>query len=855
MSSPIGEASVEITADYSKFDRGLAAKLRSAANDAGRAVGDGIRDGVEDGTRTAYRDASGRLRDERGRFASAGQTAGRAAGNSIADGLKKALTPRLDNVLGALRGSLIARTVGLSLIGAAAAGATGPVLGLASALASTAGAAAIIPAAAGAAAAVIGTLRLATVGLEDAFSAVAEGDAQALAEALQRLAPSARALVLAVRDVKPAFDALQLGVQQRLFDGIAEAVAPLASTYLPGLASALGAIADAGNRTLRDLTGLFSTVEASQDVFRILGASGAAFDNLAASVRPLAQAFLDIAAVGSDFLGPITDGAAAAATAFRDWVAQARASGELTDIIQTALTALQQLGRVAGNVGGILRAVFTAAPDGGGILTTLETITGAVRDFLSSVQGQDALASFFASAGTALKAILPIVTTLAGGIGTVLAPAIAQIATILGPALQTVATALVAALGQIDIGPLAETLATVVTSIAPLLPVIGELANQLLTALVPAVQQMLPVWQQMIPVLMELLPPLVQLAIALLPIGVLLAQVATLGTVLLIPAIRALTPLVGVLATVWSTLTTPLLGVSAGFAQVQTAIAGLSFGPIIDWFTQLPELIGRIPALLSQLPDLIVSTLSALPTLLGTLFTNAIQNAATALGVGIGLIILTMTRVPGLVVGALQALPGLIAGAFRSVWAIARDVTIQGITTVINLVRSLPQRIMALGGAMLNAGRSLINAFMRGLRAIASGGVSGIASAIVGAIREWINRNVLSAIENGINNVLPGSPVRIPRLADGAYLKQPTVAMVAEAGPEVVIPLTRPQRAVRLARESGLVQLLQQQGAVQEPRPREQVPPAVVNVYSQASDPETVAYKVVGRLARLGMAV
>lgn len=44
--------------------------------------------------------------------------------------------------------------------------------------------------------------------------------------------------------------------------------------------------------------------------------------------------------------------------------------------------------------------------------------------------------------------------------------------------------------------------------------------------------------------------------------------------------------------------------------------------------------------------------------------------------------------------------------------------------------------------------------------------------------------------------------------ADGDIITQPTLGLMGEAGPEVVIPLTKPARAAQLARESGLDQIL-----------------------------------------------
>ena len=48
----------------------------------------------------------------------------------------------------------------------------------------------------------------------------------------------------------------------------------------------------------------------------------------------------------------------------------------------------------------------------------------------------------------------------------------------------------------------------------------------------------------------------------------------------------------------------------------------------------------------------------------------------------------------------------------------------------------------------------------------------------------------------------------VPQLAAGAIITRPTLAAVGEAGREVVIPLTRPDRALHLARQSGLEQFI-----------------------------------------------
>lgn len=90
---------------------------------------------------------------------------------------------------------------------------------------------------------------------------------------------------------------------------------------------------------------------------------------------------------------------------------------------------------------------------------------------------------------------------------------------------------------------------------------------------------------------------------------------------------------------------------------------------------------------------------------------------------------------------------------------------------------------------------------------------------------------------------------QLPQLANGGVFNKPLIARVAEAGKEVVVPLTRPRRAVQLARDSGLIDLLIREGAIGGGGPRTSIH-APITVESNASDPEIVAVRTVAALVR-----
>ncbi|MFI6326564.1 hypothetical protein ACIBG8_54210 [Nonomuraea sp. NPDC050556] len=103
-------------------------------------------------------------------------------------------------------------------------------------------------------------------------------------------------------------------------------------------------------------------------------------------------------------------------------------------------------------------------------------------------------------------------------------------------------------------------------------------------------------------------------------------------------------------------------------------------------------------------------------------------------------------------------------------------------------------------------------------------------------------------------NYTRGSQEAPAAAANGDYVTSAQYRLVGEAGPEVIIPLTRPARARELAQQSGLMSLLtglRSSGSAVASSVAEKVQTIInapITVQTPAKDPETVAYKVVSRL-------
>lgn len=309
----------------------------------------------------------------------------------------------------------------------------------------------VLPAVGAAGAAAMITLKLGMAGFGDAMR---QTDPGKFAESLAKLAPAARDTAVAAKELAPAWHSVQQSVQNALFANVAQDVRALGAGYLPVLQTGLSGIASEFNTATRNTAGFLAQSQQVGTVSGIFGNLHGAIGNTSTVLQPLVSIMLDLVAVGSEFLPGMSAGFGESAKSAAEFVHQARESGKLHDWIAAGLDTLHQLGEIFGNVAAIARAVFTGLDLGGaGLLDTLLRITGGVRTFLESFQGQEALRSL----GTVLS-------TVSGVVSSVLLTALQQLAPVviaLAPGFAELATQvgsiLISAL--VAVGPLLTALA------------------------------------------------------------------------------------------------------------------------------------------------------------------------------------------------------------------------------------------------------------------------------------------------------------------------------------------------------------------------------------------------------------
>ncbi|MFJ7413060.1 peptidoglycan DD-metalloendopeptidase family protein [Streptomyces sp. NPDC098077] len=470
----------------------------------------------------------------------------------------------------------------------------------------------------------------------DAARAVADAQSNAATQtskldtAMAKLSPNARGFVNTLRELAPAWTALKLDVQDRLFAGIGDRLRQVSGSALPvlrqGLAGTAGVLNTMGKNALTAVENLAKTgqLKGAFDVVR----NG--LGNLSRIPGQFLTGLTQLTVAAGPAWDRITAGAGDAMDRVMAKLAKGLENGKLEEAINTALDIAVQFGGVLADLGGIIKNVFGAAADGGGDffaiigsalaeirrVTALPEVQASLKAIFSAVQ---AVAGLLAGAlGAAIQAVLPVLAALAPSITKVaklLGPAIGDLFKTLGEALLPVAEAL---------GPVlvvaAEAIIALVKAVSPLLPVLGQLIADLLPLVIPIFDMLIVVFNSLAPVIAQI--------------------AAQLGPIL--------TPIIEGLAAVISELAEQFAAQFLNLLQQLLPVLPM----LIPAFIQLGQAIGQIlfalapllPQLLLLSTQFIVELLPALLPLLPPMIKFSMLLTQLAVMVITGIVIPAMTK-------------------------------------------------------------------------------------------------------------------------------------------------------------------------------------------------------------------
>jgi hypothetical protein len=639
----------------------------------------------------------------------------------------------------------VGRTNGLALLAAQG-------LHAAAAIAPVSGVLLAIPAAASVAVVALTAVKVGTAGVGDAMKAAASGDAAKLNEALQRLSPSARAFVRAWSGVRGQFAPIQQAVQQRLFLNLDRDVAGLAKTTLPALRAGLVPTAGALNGLAREGIQAGSSPMFSGMVARAGQLAASVLQNLHGVANLLVATLANALKVGSPWVDKLAQMAGAGLKVRLAFLGSEAGAAAMNDTINRGMSTAGRLSSILGNLGRTLSAVLGAAGITVGardLLATVDQLTARMADWARSAAGQAAIGDVFAHLADVGGRVVDVLGQVLGAAG--------QLNGLMGSlpgGVQSLATDFVA--WSIVLGPISGRLVSIGTAALTMIGGLGRAAAAVYRfafVTTTAAGTTRAAW----------------LAAKLSVVGSWIAMAATAtasaartAAVATASAIRAAAVWVASHATMLaSTVATAaavvaawvLMGVQSLVQAARMAAAWvIAMGPV-GWV--IAAIVGLVALVIANWDT--VKRVTAVAW--DWIWSHAIRPVIDAI---MGYIHWWVGNVLA-VVGLLGALPGRVGGWFGQ----AKDAIVSRLAEAIAWVSGVPGRVLGalgnVGNLLYDAGRSIIQGLINGIRDMAGRAVSAV-----------------SDVARSVRDHLPFSPAKRGPFAGRGYTLYSGRAMIRD---------------------------------------------------------------------------
>jgi phage-related protein len=578
----------------------------------------------------------------------------------------------------------------------------------------------------------------------EAASALADAQAAAAAqtskfdEAMAKLSPNAKSFVNAVRGLGPAWTAMRMSVQNRLFEGLDTTVTNLGQQTIPILQRQLTATAGIWNDMAKSAAGAVSEMAQSGMLEKILQGANRSFAQLREAPGQLITAFGQVTLAAQPAFEKLMGGLGAAIKNFSDSIADGFASGRLEESISTAFEVLKQFGALLGNIFSVVSTIFKAATEAGGtILQSLSAAFAELGRILALPEVQKQLKAIFAGVAQVVSALVPVLGAVVQAVVPLLAaiaPAIGQIATVVGPLLAQLATQLSAALM-----PIFQTLG----------PVLVKLITTLSAALMPIISALLPVVTQVGVALLQVVQAVTPL---LAPIGELITSVVTALAPALTPVIRIITQLVSVLV---GPLTTVIQALTPALTLVGEIIARV-FEALEPFLAPLVTLIGQVATLLA---GIFTQALAAVMAAITPLIPVGLQLIESVIGALTPILPTLGTALTGIAT-AFASLLGPLGGVFASMSQQLAPILAQVTPIFAELATILAGALAAALPPLVDALLILFEAFRPIFPLIAE--ILGIVIQLAGSLLQQLLPPLVDLIQAGLDLFVALTPILPP---------------------------------------------------------------------------------------------
>lgn len=551
----------------------------------------------------------------------------------------------------------------------------------------------------------------------------------------------------------------------------ARAWGPSVANFLNTLTTVLGntGIIDAFAASLSKITDAFSAALTSPGFTLFYEALTTTIPNAMASLGSGAASLASgLAAVFAAASPALQTFAGQFATWAEKWTATMTAAaqdGSLQTFFNKALDSINAVIGVVGSLGGALNTLFQAgAENGNSMLNTLTGLFNQWNDWMKSIEGQKSLETWFANGERVFDALLGLAGKLGSALADLVTPeTIDRLLSFidgLGDFLP-VASQILGVVGKLDVlNIVVGILNSLAAILEPLLPVIGELAEKIGSALVQGFaalegpltrlgQALAPVVQILGDALMKILPPLLE---ALGPVVDAFADIVV-----------ALTPLIELLAAIVANALPPLIAILPQVADYLVALANAIFGTNMS-----AEDFGKAIVIVG---DIVRVTFETIGNIISVFFqvASGILNTISSL-------------LRGDFSGAFTAMQDTVSGVFDTL-GLDFDAFVGWFT---DMYRGVVNFVSPIGG------------FFYSMASAVSDAISGMIGWIQDAIG-WF-QSLFGAANNATSAANSarsasgggGGGGSGGGMASGGLLNGPRRILAGEAGPEAVVPLQRP---------------------------------------------------------------
>ena len=422
--------------------------------------------------------------------------------STAAMGLSRILMGTFGKVAGLLFKSLLPAlmAVGAGVMALGGQAAIGAVMALAGAFSAVAvGAALMLPAVLGAAGVAFGVLKMGLADVKSSMSAALSTESvEEFEEAIADAHPTVQNLARAMREFKPAIDAMKDTVQGNMLAGLDVGLRSAMNNLLPIFSEGAAKIATSWNKSLGGVLDELSSDRASSGLTAIMKGTEEMSIAMEPTLKNLVAAFGSLAEQGAKFLGPLGGWINGLSESFFGWAEGLKEIDETTGIskfdtlMESARVNAGYLGDIFSGLFGTLGNVLQAAAEGGaGLLGGMgEGLQGLQEATEKGTEGYASIVTFMESASAAASSLKQIMGPLLISIMSVGA-ILTDVATGAMPGIAIALTGLQIGLKELEPFAMAfgEAIGGVLEAFAPLLAALGATLGPILVGLAQGLEK------------------------------------------------------------------------------------------------------------------------------------------------------------------------------------------------------------------------------------------------------------------------------------------------------------------------------------------------------------------------------